>query len=121
VGEKEIPLSSNGSIQILNQKSQIALGRAKITELPRNFLLEQNSPNPFNPSTTINYQLPVDSRVTLKVFDVLGQEVATLVNEDKKAGRYEVEFNGSKLSSGVYFYRLKADGISLIQKMILAR
>ena len=121
VGEKEISLSSNGSIQILNQKSQIALGKAKITELPKNFLLEQNSPNPFNPSTTIHYQLPVDSRVTLKVFDVLGQEVATLVNEDKKAGRYEVELDGSKLSSGVYFYRLQADGISLIQKMFLAK
>ncbi len=121
VGEKEISLSSNGSIQILNQKSQIVLSKAGVGELPRNFLLEQNLPNPFNPSTTINYQLPIDTWVTLKVFDVLGQEVATLVNEDKKAGRYGVEFNGSKLSSGVYFYRLQADGMSQIQKMILAK
>jgi photosystem II stability/assembly factor-like uncharacterized protein len=78
------------------------------SELPKVFALEQNYPNPFNPNTTINYQLSKQSYVTLKVFDVLGREVATLVNENKNSGSYEVEFDGSKLPSGVYFYRLYA-------------
>jgi hypothetical protein len=77
---------------------------------PNVFSLEQNYPNPFNPSTVISYQLPVTSNVTLKVFDILGNEVATLVDENKPAGRYEVEFNTSSIkllpSSGIYFYQL---------------
>jgi len=79
-------------------------------ELPNNFLLFQNYPNPFNPNTVIGYQLPVSSNVTLKIYDVLGNEVATLVNEYKPAGHYEVEFNSSSgirdLASGIYFYQL---------------
>ena len=73
---------------------------------PSAFSLEQNYPNPFNPSTKISWQSPVGSHQTLKVFDVLGNEVATLVNEYKPAGRYEVEFNAAILPSGVYFYQL---------------
>jgi len=76
--------------------------------IPDSYNLAQNYPNPFNPVTTIRYQLPVNSHATLKVFDVLGREVATLANENKKPGSYEVEFDGSKLPSGVYFYRLYA-------------
>ena len=72
------------------------------------FSLEQNYPNPFNPSTVISYRLPVIGYVTLKVFDLLGREIATLVNEEKPAGEYEVEFDGSALTSGIYFYQLKA-------------
>src|SRR5690606_24928583 len=67
------------------------------------FTLQQNYPNPFNPSTVISYELPVSGDVTLKVYDVLGNEIATLVNEEKPAGIYEVEFDGSMLSSGIYF------------------
>ncbi len=76
--------------------------------IPREYELYQNYPNPFNPSTTIRYQVPSASNVTLKVFDLLGRELALLVNERKNPGTYEVQFDGSKLSSGVYFYRMSA-------------
>jgi len=76
--------------------------------IPKKIMLYQNYPNPFNPSTTINYQIPAYSLVTLKVYDVLGSEVVTLVNSEKSAGNYEIEFDASNLSSGVYFYQLKA-------------
>jgi len=75
---------------------------------PSKFSLNQNYPNPFNPSTKISWQSPVGSWQTLKVFDVLGNEVATLVNEYRDAGKYETEFNAEKLSSGVYYYQLRA-------------
>lgn len=75
--------------------------------IPLAFRLEQNYPNPFNPSTKISWQSPVSSQQTLKVYDILGNEIATLVNEYKSAGSFEVEFNASSLSSGVYFYQLR--------------
>jgi hypothetical protein len=81
-------------------------------ELPREYSLSQNYPNPFNPVTVISYQLPVNSRVSLKVIDLLGREVATLVNEGKAAGTYQITFDAGKLPSGVYFYRLVANAIS---------
>ncbi len=75
--------------------------------IPDKFELYQNYPNPFNPSTTIKYSIPNSGFITLKVFDVLGKEVATLVYEEKPAGKYEVEFNASELASGIYYYTLK--------------
>jgi hypothetical protein len=89
--------------------------------IPENFLLSQNYPNPFNPSTVISYQLPVSGNVMLKVFDILGNEVATLVNEEKSAGNYEVIFNAASLSSGTYFYRLSAGSFIEVKKMILIK
>jgi hypothetical protein len=88
---------------------------------PIKFELHQNYPNPFNPSTTIQFDIPKAAFVTLKVYNVLGQEVATLVNEKREAGRYEVEFDGSKLTSGVYFYRLQAGSFVQTRKMILLK
>ena len=76
---------------------------------PKEFKLEQNYPNPFNPATSIQYQVSSISTVSLKVYDILGSEVTTLVNEEQQPGYYEVQFNGSSLASGVYIYRLSAN------------
>ena len=88
---------------------------------PNSFSLSQNYPNPFNPSTVIGYQLSVNSHVTLKVYDVLGRDVRTLVDGVKTPGRYEVKFDGSNLASGVYFYKLTAENKIEIKKMVLIR
>jgi len=88
---------------------------------PKEFGLSQNYPNPFNPSTTISYQLPAVSHVALKVYDALGREVATLVNEVKWAGSYEVKFDASNLPSGVYFYRLTAGNFVATKKLLLVK
>lgn len=85
------------------------------------FKLSYNYPNPFNPTTKISWQSPVSGWQTLKVYDVLGNGVATLVNEYKPAGNYEVEFDASSLPSGVYFYQLKAGDFVQTNKMILLR
>ena len=87
----------------------------------REYTLSQNYPNPFNPTTTITYQMPKTEFVTLKVYDILGREIATLVNEEKPAGNYEVNFIGSGLTSGIYFYQLKAGDYSETKKMILLK
>ncbi|MCK9209687.1 MAG: T9SS type A sorting domain-containing protein [Ignavibacteriaceae bacterium] len=88
---------------------------------PNLFRLYQNYPNPFNPSTTINYELPTTSFVSLKVYDALGKEVAILVNQEKPAGNYKTDFDGSRLSSGIYFYTLRADNFVQNRKMILIK
>jgi hypothetical protein len=88
---------------------------------PSVFSLSRNYPNPFNPGTAISYQLPVNSFVTLKVYDVLGNEVATLVNEEKQVGEYEIEFDGSTLTSGIYFYQLQAGSFVETKKMMLMK
>jgi hypothetical protein len=90
-------------------------------ELPKHFVLEQNYPNPFNPTTVIRYQLPASAPVTLAVYDLLGREVRTLVNERMNAGVYEVAFDGSGLSSGVYFYRLSAGDFVQTKRLMILR
>ncbi|HMU44429.1 MAG TPA: T9SS type A sorting domain-containing protein [Ignavibacteriaceae bacterium] len=90
-------------------------------EIPTGFVLEQNYPNPFNPSTAIRFQVPNASFVNLKVYDVLGKEVATLVNEEKPVGNYEVNFNPSNLASGIYFYTLQAGKFTETKKLILLK
>ena len=86
-----------------------------------NYSLEQNYPNPFNPSTTIHFSVPENSFISLKVYDVLGAEVAELVSETKEPGNYSIPFNASKLTSGIYFYTLKANNYSITKKMLLAK
>lgn len=88
---------------------------------PTDFTLEQNYPNPFNPSTKITYTIPELTYVTLKVFDVLGQEIITLINEEKSAGRYEIEFDATALPSGIYFYKLQAGNFVETKKMELTK
>ncbi|WP_304132300.1 T9SS type A sorting domain-containing protein, partial [Ignavibacterium album] len=92
---------------------------------PKEFYISQNYPNPFNPTTTIRFNIPDVgpglAQTVLKVFDILGNEVATLLNEYKPAGTYEVNFDASHLSSGVYFYRLQSGIFSDIKKMILLK
>jgi hypothetical protein len=90
-------------------------------KIPTEFKLNQNYPNPFNPTTTISYSLPKTGLITLKVYDILGREVATLVNEEKVAGNYIVDFNASKLASGTYIYRITAGSNSEVKKMILMK
>ncbi|MBE0539129.1 MAG: T9SS type A sorting domain-containing protein [Ignavibacterium sp.] len=85
------------------------------------FNLQQNYPNPFNPSTIISYSIPQSSLVTLKVYDIIGNEVAALVNKTQPAGKYDVRFNGSNLSNGVYLYRIETDNFISTKKMILMK
>lgn len=89
--------------------------------IPREYSLNQNYPNPFNPVTKINYALPKQGLVTLRIYDVLGREIKTLVNEVKAPGEYSVDFNGAELSSGVYFYRMESNGFTDIKKMMLIK
>ena len=92
-----------------------------IQQLPSEFVLSQNHPNPFNPSTTINYQLPENSYVNIKVFDMIGREVATLVDEYKTVGYHTVQVDGSELSSGVYFYKMVAGKFVSARKFSLTK
>jgi hypothetical protein len=106
-----------------------AVNNSENNNLISGFTLLQNYPNPFNPSTKINYSIPAitlrqvqnDIRVTLKVYDVLGNEIETLVNEEKPAGSYEVTWFAEKLPSGVYFYQLRVGDLTLTKKMILMK
>ena len=102
--------------------------RESESPLPTEFFLSQNYPNPFNPKTVIRYQIPLNKGgergmfVTLKIFDVLGREIATLVNnEERNAGKYSVEFDASKLPSGIYFYRLQTEKEVAFKKMLLLK
>ena len=90
-------------------------------KLPDRFVLYQNYPNPFNPSTTIQYELPQNSQVEIQVYDLLGREITTIVNNEQNAGRHKIEFSGGKLNSGIYFYRLKANNYLEVKKMLLVK
>jgi hypothetical protein len=90
-------------------------------KIPQQFNLGQNHPNPFNPSTTIRYELPKSSEVRLSVYDILGREVSVLVNERRDAGVHEVKFDGSNLASGVYFYRLQTGDYVASKRMLVLK
>ncbi|HRE41793.1 MAG TPA: T9SS type A sorting domain-containing protein [Ignavibacteria bacterium] len=110
----------NGNFEYHNLTGEIIVG------VPEKFDLSQNYPNPFNPVTKINYELPIDGKVTMKIFDITGREVAKLVNEIKPAGYYTVQFNAGAFASGVYFYQIYANGINgkdflMTKKMMLIK
>jgi flagellar hook assembly protein FlgD len=104
-----------------NGISIVADGQLTEELLPSSFALEQNYPNPFNPSTTINFSMPEASRVTVKVYNVMGQLVSTLVNREMNAGRHSVNFDASRLASGVYLYRIQAGSFTATRKMNLIK
>ena len=121
IGTREVPTNGTGSIAVTDSKAQISLKIGGQSTLPKEFGLAQNYPNPFNPSTTIKYDLPRESHVSLKLFNVLGQEVATLVSEEQKVGCKSVVWNASNFASGVYFYRLQAGDFIAIKKLLMLR
>ncbi len=114
-----LPSFTAGSIEITSP-TDVETGDGSST-LPTNFVLEQNYPNPFNPSTEIRYSLPKAGNVKLEVFNILGQEVATLFDGRREAGTYTAQFEGAKQPSGIYFYRLRHDGGAETRKMLLLK
>jgi hypothetical protein len=115
-------MNGEGSMKITN--SSVTKFSVKLTgdgQLPKEYALAQNYPNPFNPSTTIGFAIPQGSFTTLKVYNILGQEVATLVNEEMKPGTYEVNWSASSNSSGVYLFRLQAGKFTETRRMILLK
>jgi hypothetical protein len=99
----------------------LLVGLGNINTEVRNFKLGQNYPNPFNPSTTINYQLPAKNHVSLKVYDILGNLVTTLVDQEMEAGYYNVNWNAGQLASGIYIYRIISGSFVSTKKMILMK
>jgi hypothetical protein len=119
----ERSMNERGSIQVTEPNAAIALKLGSgISTTPKQFALYQNYPNPFNPSTKLSFDLPSDEFVTLKVYNLLGQEVATLLNnESYKAGHYQLTINSKSWSSGVYFYRIQAGQFTKTTKMLLTK
>lgn len=115
-----IQYNSNGAQIVIGDPSSVG-EESDFNNIPDTYDLAQNYPNPFNPSTKISWQSPVGSHQTLKIYDMLGNEVATLVNECREAGRYEVTFDGSNLASGMYLYRLQSGSFVETKKMILIK
>jgi photosystem II stability/assembly factor-like uncharacterized protein len=127
VGDIEIHPSTNELVAGTYGRSMYKIDLDLVSDIreneiiPENILVEQNYPNPFNPNTTIKYHLSEQRFVTLKVFDAIGNEISTLINEEIPAGFYEIEFNASGLPSGIYFYRLQADSFFEAKKMVLIK
>lgn len=117
--------SSAADLIAKNSTAKIKYGTVGVknisVEIPKVFSLSQNYPNPFNPTTNIQFGVPKNSLVTIKVYDLLGREVATLLNEQKQAGIYQVDFNAASLSSGVYFYRMQAETFADIKRMVVVK
>lgn len=105
-------------LNMIGEPTEVAF---QSSEIPLDFVLEQNFPNPFNPTTTISYSIPSDNFVSIKLYDVLGNEVITLVNEQKQAGRYEMLFNASNIASGVYYYQINSGSFTQTRKLMLLR
>jgi hypothetical protein len=119
-------LSSNAGVNLINSyvlvpETNFRVNLEKQSDVISAYSLLQNYPNPFNPVTQISYTIPKDGFVVVKVFDVLGREVVTLINEEKPAGVYTVSFDASSLASGIYFYTITAGSFNQTRKMILVK
>lgn len=112
---------SLGMVGSFTASPATGIENGRISFRPDAFSLKQNYPNPLNPSTVISYQIATTSYVTLKVYNVLGEEVAALVDETEEPGEYSVRFDGSKLPSGVYFYRMNAGNFNAVEKLVLLK
>jgi hypothetical protein len=118
-GSSSIPLGSiYTTVKYVQIPSSTGDGN---THIPVSFKLRQNYPNPFNPATTIRYDLPTAEYVTLRVYDILGREVATLVNKRQTAGSYSIRFDANQLSSGLYFYKITAGSFNKTRKMVVMK
>ncbi len=122
--KRNVPVNTKDSIEFsIGDVNGIMMLKTFVLNFlaPSEFRLEQNFPNPFNPATTIQYQLPSTSNVSLKIYDVLGNEVLTLINEKQAAGYKEVKFNANRYASGMYIYRLTAEKYVSTKKMLLVK
>jgi hypothetical protein len=109
-------IDNNGNFEYFSLNGLVEIG------LPNKYSVSQNYPNPFNPTTKIDFELPADSKVTMLIYDISGREVAKLLNNEfRAAGFHTAEFDASKISSGIYFYRLTADNFSVTKKMMLIK
>ncbi|MEJ2506861.1 MAG: T9SS type A sorting domain-containing protein [Ignavibacteriaceae bacterium] len=113
--------SGGDGLFIYNEEGIVISVDEKTETTTNSYELSQNYPNPFNPITSIKYQIPEDGMVTLKIYDILGKEVKTLVNEQKSAGRYEVRFDAADLATGVYLYKLNVNNFASVKKMLLVK
>ncbi|OGM91867.1 hypothetical protein A2755_00690 [Candidatus Wolfebacteria bacterium RIFCSPHIGHO2_01_FULL_48_22] len=111
----------NGTITIVDSFGDSITGVDDPTATPEKFALHQNYPNPFNPNTYIVYRIPYTGRIKITVYNVLGNEIVTLVNEEKPAGEYDIQFDASSLSSGTYFYTLETNEGKITKKMVLLK
>ncbi|MDE3057712.1 MAG: T9SS type A sorting domain-containing protein [Bacteroidota bacterium] len=115
------PYSSQATVTLIGKAGVTAVQLPSGSQAPVSYSLAQNYPNPFNPTTQIRFEIPISGFVTLKVFDVLGREVATLVNEQQSPGTHEVSFDAGNFSSGIYFYTIRVGEYSAVRKMLLLK
>lgn len=116
-----VSVVSGGIFKTALDTTLVGVEDENVNTIPENFRLDQNYPNPFNPATAIRYSVPSSEFITLKVYDILGKEVAILVNEEKASGSYEIMFDAANIPSGIYFYQLKAGSFIKTKKMILMK
>lgn len=119
-GKKAVDIT-NSEFHVTDLDGSTGNGMQVVTEIPKEYSLAQNYPNPFNPTTKINYDLPKAGNVTMRVYDITGREVYTLVNQLQQAGSYSVTFNGANFASGIYFYKIQAGNFSQIKRMVLIK
>ena len=107
--------------RVISTEALVGIEEELESSLPSEFSLSQNYPNPFNPTTNINFSIPGQGQYSLRVFNILGKEVTTLVNGDINAGSYNTTFDASNLSSGIYFYSLTGNNVNITKKMLLLK